>query len=170
MSQATPTTAGVVDTAKVAGRRTLRFESIDQMTAEVDRLVEAEVPDGSVRGQLDAGPDARSPGDLDGVRLQRPAPCSSRRSSSGGFCASASKRSCADAGRREDTRRGGRDVGDGARADGRSTGAVAVRHGSQVRGPHRPERHFWGGSPTKKRPRSTCGTRSCIWGSWPRNA
>ena len=42
MSQTTPTSAGVVDTAKVAGRRPLRFESIDQMMAEVDRLVEAE--------------------------------------------------------------------------------------------------------------------------------
>ena len=31
-----------MDTAKVAGRRTLCFESIDQMMAEVDRLVEAE--------------------------------------------------------------------------------------------------------------------------------
>jgi hypothetical protein len=31
-----------VDTAKVAGRRLLHFESIDQMLAEVDRLVEAE--------------------------------------------------------------------------------------------------------------------------------
>ena len=31
-----------VDTGKVAGRRILRFESIDQMLAEVDRLAEAE--------------------------------------------------------------------------------------------------------------------------------
>jgi hypothetical protein len=31
-----------VDTRKLAGRRTLRFESIDQMMAEVDRLAEAE--------------------------------------------------------------------------------------------------------------------------------
>jgi hypothetical protein len=31
-----------VDTGKVAERRILRFESIDQATAEVDRLVEAE--------------------------------------------------------------------------------------------------------------------------------
>jgi hypothetical protein len=31
-----------VDTAKVAGRRILRFESIDEMMAEVDRLVQAE--------------------------------------------------------------------------------------------------------------------------------
>jgi hypothetical protein len=31
-----------VDTARIAGRRTLRFETIDQMMAEVDRLVEAE--------------------------------------------------------------------------------------------------------------------------------
>jgi hypothetical protein len=31
-----------VNTAKVAGRRLLRFESIDQMLAEVDRLVQAE--------------------------------------------------------------------------------------------------------------------------------
>jgi hypothetical protein len=34
--------AGLVDTGKVAGRRKLRFESIDQMMADVDRLVEAE--------------------------------------------------------------------------------------------------------------------------------
>jgi Protein of unknown function (DUF1569) len=31
-----------VDTRKVAGRRALRFESIDQIMADVDRLVEAE--------------------------------------------------------------------------------------------------------------------------------
>jgi hypothetical protein len=31
-----------VDTAKAAGRRMLRFESIDQVMADVDRLVEAE--------------------------------------------------------------------------------------------------------------------------------
>src|SRR5437762_3012972 len=31
-----------VDTGKVIGRRVLRFESIEQMMAEVDRLVEAE--------------------------------------------------------------------------------------------------------------------------------
>ena len=31
-----------VDTGKVPGRRPLRFESIDQVLAEVDRLVEAE--------------------------------------------------------------------------------------------------------------------------------
>jgi hypothetical protein len=31
-----------VDTGKVAGRRTLRFESIDQVMSEVDRLAEAE--------------------------------------------------------------------------------------------------------------------------------
>ena len=42
MSQAPPTAAGPVDTAKVVGRRLLRFESIDQMLAEADRLAEAE--------------------------------------------------------------------------------------------------------------------------------
>jgi len=42
MSNATPTPSAPVDTAKCAGRRPLRFESIDQMMAEVDRLVEAE--------------------------------------------------------------------------------------------------------------------------------
>ena len=42
MSNATHLSAGPVDTGKVAGRRTLRFESIDQMMAEVDRVVEAE--------------------------------------------------------------------------------------------------------------------------------
>src|SRR5437660_10843986 len=31
-----------VDTGKVPGRRTLRFETIDEMMADVDRLVEAE--------------------------------------------------------------------------------------------------------------------------------
>ena len=35
-------TPGAADRAKGAGRRALRFESIDQMMAEVDRLVEAE--------------------------------------------------------------------------------------------------------------------------------
>jgi Protein of unknown function (DUF1569) len=39
---ASHTSKGPLDTAKVAGRRKLRFESIDQMMAEVDRLVEAE--------------------------------------------------------------------------------------------------------------------------------
>jgi hypothetical protein len=34
--------SGPVDTGKVAGRRKLRFESIDEMMAEVDRLVQAE--------------------------------------------------------------------------------------------------------------------------------
>jgi hypothetical protein len=42
MSEATPPRPAPVDTGKVAGRRTLRFESIDQMMAQVDRLVEAE--------------------------------------------------------------------------------------------------------------------------------
>jgi hypothetical protein len=42
MSKATQTSSGAVETGKVADRRTLRFESIDQVTAEVDRLVEAE--------------------------------------------------------------------------------------------------------------------------------
>lgn len=42
MNEATPASPGLVDTGKVAGRRTLRFESLDQLTAEVDRLAEAE--------------------------------------------------------------------------------------------------------------------------------
>jgi hypothetical protein len=42
MSKATQASTGLVDTGKVADRRILRFESIDQMTAEVDRLAEAE--------------------------------------------------------------------------------------------------------------------------------
>jgi hypothetical protein len=42
MSSATPAASGPVDTGKVAGRRSLRFETIDQMMAEVDRLVAAE--------------------------------------------------------------------------------------------------------------------------------
>ena len=42
MSEVTSTSAAPVDTAKVLGRRILRFESIDQAMAEVDRLVEAE--------------------------------------------------------------------------------------------------------------------------------
>jgi hypothetical protein len=42
MSNATSTSSVPVNTAKVADRRPLRFESIDQMLAEVDRLVEAE--------------------------------------------------------------------------------------------------------------------------------
>jgi hypothetical protein len=36
------TSSDRVDTARVANRRLLRFESIDEMLAEVDRLVEAE--------------------------------------------------------------------------------------------------------------------------------
>jgi hypothetical protein len=42
MSEALAGSAAIIDTGKVAGRRTLRFESIDQMQAEVNRLVEAE--------------------------------------------------------------------------------------------------------------------------------
>jgi hypothetical protein len=42
MSDTIQTASGPVDTAKVSGRRLLRFESIDEMMAEVDRLVEAE--------------------------------------------------------------------------------------------------------------------------------
>jgi hypothetical protein len=42
MSNTIQTAPGPVDTAKVPGRRTLRFESIDEMLADVDRLVEAE--------------------------------------------------------------------------------------------------------------------------------
>ena len=152
MSQATPTTAGVVDTAKVAGRRTLRFESIDQMTAEVDRLVEAERAGrlrrvgnwtlGQTLGHLATwteyaytGAPLKPPFFIRWITALPQASVPAR----------------ADAGRREDTRRGGRDVGDGARADGRSTGAVAAAsHGAaQVRGPHRPERHFRAAHPRR---------------------
>jgi hypothetical protein len=42
MSTASHRSPAPVDTGKVAGRRILRFESIDQMMADVDRLVEAE--------------------------------------------------------------------------------------------------------------------------------
>ena len=42
MTKPPPTSPVPVDTGNVTGRRMLRFESIDQMTAEVDRLVEAE--------------------------------------------------------------------------------------------------------------------------------
>ena len=42
MTKAHPASPAPVDTGKVAGRRTLRFESIDQVMAEVDRLAEAE--------------------------------------------------------------------------------------------------------------------------------
>jgi hypothetical protein len=42
MSKATQTSSGAVETGKVASRRALRFESIDQVMAEVDRLAEAE--------------------------------------------------------------------------------------------------------------------------------
>jgi hypothetical protein len=42
MSEAISASRSPVDTAKVADRRVLRFESIDQLTAEVDRLAEAE--------------------------------------------------------------------------------------------------------------------------------
>src|SRR5262245_34400382 len=42
MSKANPASSGPLDTGKVAGQRVLQFESIDQMLAEVDRLVEAE--------------------------------------------------------------------------------------------------------------------------------
>jgi hypothetical protein len=38
----TSTSVAPVETGKVAGRRTLHFETIDQMMTEVDRLVEAE--------------------------------------------------------------------------------------------------------------------------------
>ena len=42
MSTARPASPAPVDTGKAAGRRTLRFESIDQVMAEVDRLAAAE--------------------------------------------------------------------------------------------------------------------------------
>src|SRR5438093_1585779 len=42
MREVSEVSAAPVDTGKVTGRRMLRFESIDQVMAEVDRLVEAE--------------------------------------------------------------------------------------------------------------------------------
>lgn len=42
MTQSPAASSVPVDTGKVAGRRILRFESLDQMMAEVDRLAEAE--------------------------------------------------------------------------------------------------------------------------------
>ena len=42
MTTATPPRSKPIDTGKVADRRKLRFETIDQMMAEVDRLVAAE--------------------------------------------------------------------------------------------------------------------------------
>jgi hypothetical protein len=42
MNKASPASPVPLDTAKVAGRRMLRFESIDQVMAEMDRLAEAE--------------------------------------------------------------------------------------------------------------------------------
>src|SRR6516165_12109003 len=42
MTKPPPTSPVPVDTGNVTGRRVLRFESIDQMMAEVDRLAEAE--------------------------------------------------------------------------------------------------------------------------------
>ena len=42
MSSPPQVASAAVDTGKIASRRMLRFETIDQMMAEVDRLVEAE--------------------------------------------------------------------------------------------------------------------------------
>src|SRR5437588_6495629 len=42
MSKPTSASSMPVDTGKVAGRRVLHFDSLDQMLAEVDRLVDAE--------------------------------------------------------------------------------------------------------------------------------
>jgi hypothetical protein len=42
MSKAAQAAVGAVNTSKVAGRRNLRFESLDQALAEVDRLAAAE--------------------------------------------------------------------------------------------------------------------------------
>src|SRR5262245_26063826 len=42
MTKSTPTSPLPVDTGKVTGRRTLRFEMIDQALADAERLVEAE--------------------------------------------------------------------------------------------------------------------------------
>jgi hypothetical protein len=42
MSDSARTPSAVVDTAKVAGRRILRFDSIDQVLAELNRLAQAE--------------------------------------------------------------------------------------------------------------------------------
>jgi hypothetical protein len=42
MSDATPGSSTPVDTAELSARRVLHFDSLDEMLAEVDRLVEAE--------------------------------------------------------------------------------------------------------------------------------
>ena len=42
MSASAQATAGLVDTGKVSTRRKLKFDTIDQVLADVDRLVEAE--------------------------------------------------------------------------------------------------------------------------------
>jgi hypothetical protein len=42
MSEAVQSASALVDTGKVADRRALRFESLDQLMAEVERLAEAE--------------------------------------------------------------------------------------------------------------------------------
>ena len=42
MSVSTQATAGPVDTGKVTTRRKLKFDSVEQVLADVDRLVEAE--------------------------------------------------------------------------------------------------------------------------------
>jgi hypothetical protein len=42
MNEPSPFSSGTVDTAKIAGRRTLSFASIDEMMADVDRLVAVE--------------------------------------------------------------------------------------------------------------------------------
>src|ERR1700752_2937025 len=42
MSQTAQASRNNVDTGKVSGRRSLRFESLDEMMAEVNRLAEAE--------------------------------------------------------------------------------------------------------------------------------
>ena len=64
--------SSAIDTRRVAGRRKLRFASIDNALAECERLATADrAGKDSLPGQLDARADFRPFGRLGGIRLSR---------------------------------------------------------------------------------------------------
>ena len=105
MSETAEAAALPRDTAKVPGRRILRFDSIDEAMAEVGSTGRGGAGRSArATGQLDAGADARAPGLLGGVQLYRHADEGAvlRPVDPQGPQAEVPQR--ADAGRREDSR------------------------------------------------------------------
>jgi hypothetical protein len=112
---ATQATSGLVDTGKVAGRRSLRFESTDQVMAEVDRLVEAEHAGRLKRlGNWTLGQALGHLSVWGRVQLHGRAHQGPVLPQMDAAAAETEISECADAGRREDSGRRGRNVGDRA--------------------------------------------------------